>query len=191
MGAIRWTRRVVLALSALVCFVGIGSVLLLGAAERAGYMSLSMLTSSMHPVINPGDLVIDKKVNPASIHVGDVITFNDPLESSRIVSHRVVQVLETNGKPSFKTKGDANPVADPWTVTYTTPQALRVAHVLRHAGTYLIDIRSQSARRAMAAAVFLLTLSLLYPALSAGRSEERAETSSDHDGAAAPEPVTA
>ena len=45
-----------------------------------------------------------------------MITFPDPYLKGRLVTHRVVQILQTKKGPAYRTKGDANPSRDPWTI---------------------------------------------------------------------------
>lgn len=69
---------------------------------------LIVLSSSMEPVMSPGDLVILKESSPQSIERGDIMGFEDP--SGRInvlISHRVIRIMENQGNRQFKTKGDA------------------------------------------------------------------------------------
>lgn len=74
-----------------------------------GYFPLIVLTDSMYPEIESGDLIISHAQKTEEIEVGDVISFKDPAgNGSSIVTHRVMDILDENGKKSFVTKGDAN-----------------------------------------------------------------------------------
>ena len=75
----------------------------------AGTLPLIVLTDSMYPVIESGDLIICHTEEPENIQVGDVIAFFDPAgNGSSIVTHRVVEVTEQDGKIAWRTKGDNN-----------------------------------------------------------------------------------
>lgn len=81
--------------------------------DVGGYLPLIVLTDSMYPIIESGDLIICHTQEPEDIQVGDVIAFFDPAgNGSSIVSHRVLEVMEENGKISWKTKGDNNNTED-------------------------------------------------------------------------------
>jgi signal peptidase len=56
------------------------------------------------------------RVAASDVKVGDVITFQPPARSN-FVTHRVQTLDASSGLPVVTTKGDANPVADPWTLT--------------------------------------------------------------------------
>ncbi len=79
-----------------------------------GYKPMSVLTGSMMPLIKPGDLILVKDAEPSDIKIGDVITYwmNDIL-----VTHRVIEVINSGGEPVFRTKGDANKLEDGILVT--------------------------------------------------------------------------
>ena len=72
-----------------------------------------VLTDSMYPQIQSGDLIICNKVNTSDIKEGDVISFFDPSgNGTSVVTHRVVGITEEDGVLAFKTKGDANNAED-------------------------------------------------------------------------------
>jgi len=69
----------------------------------------TVITGSMSPLLDPGDVVIAVKTAASEIEVGDVIDFRTG--EIRVI-HRVVEIVEEGGSTSFITKGDANPKAD-------------------------------------------------------------------------------
>jgi signal peptidase len=82
-----------------------------------GYLPLIVLTDSMYPNIQSGDLIICRTADPASVEVGDVISFFDPAgNGTSVVSHRVTSVINEDGVLSFRTQGDANNAEDDATV---------------------------------------------------------------------------
>lgn len=84
----------------------------------AGNLPLIVLTDSMYPVIESGDLIICHTAEPEEIQVGDVIAFFDPASNgSSIVTHRVIEVTEQDGKIAWRTKGDNNNTEDRLAVT--------------------------------------------------------------------------
>lgn len=84
----------------------------------AGTTPLIVLTDSMYPVIESGDLIICKGAEAEEIQVGDVIAFFDPAgNGTTIVTHRVIEVVEEDGQLAWRTKGDNNNTEDRLTVT--------------------------------------------------------------------------
>jgi len=81
--------------------------------DVGGWFPLIVLTDSMYPEIESGDLIINKTVDPEAVQVGDVISFFDPAgNGTTIVTHRVVEVVEENGAKMFRTRGDNNNTED-------------------------------------------------------------------------------
>lgn len=79
----------------------------------AGTLPLIVLTDSMYPVIESGDLIICHTAEPEEIEAGDIIAFFDPAgNGSSIVTHRVLEVTEQDGEVAWKTKGDNNNTED-------------------------------------------------------------------------------
>ena len=82
-----------------------------------GVMPLIVLTDSMYPDIKSGDIIFAKKTDANSIEVGDDISFFDPAgNGTSIVTHRVTEIIEEDGKLSFRTKGINNNTEDRVTV---------------------------------------------------------------------------
>lgn len=81
-----------------------------------GATPYTILTSSMVPHYPPGTLVVAEPVDPATLGVGQVVTYQLRSGEPTVVTHRIVATKQTiSGKLLFQTKGDANNVADdPW-----------------------------------------------------------------------------
>lgn len=81
--------------------------------DVGGYLPMIVLTDSMYPEIESGDLIICHTLEPEEVQVGDIITFFDPAgNGTSIVTHRVLEIEDLGGSLAFRTKGDANNVAD-------------------------------------------------------------------------------
>lgn len=78
-----------------------------------GFCPLIVLTDSMYPEIESGDLIICRTADPASIQVGDVISFFDPAgNGTSVVTHRVIELVEEDGVTKWRTRGDNNNTED-------------------------------------------------------------------------------
>ena len=62
----------------------------------------------MEPKIHIGDMVIIKVTNEP-YKAGDIIAFR---EGNIVVVHRIIQVMEVDGKTKYQTKGDNNNAPD-------------------------------------------------------------------------------
>ena len=78
-----------------------------------GKIPLIVLTDSMLPVIESGDLIICQKIDAKDIKVGDIISFIDPAgNGTSVVTHRVIEIIEEEGEIFFRTRGDNNNTDD-------------------------------------------------------------------------------
>ena len=99
---------------ALVVLMVLCAVFLMG-SRIVGFQCFNIISPSMETEYSVGDLIYVKKVDPATIKEGDVITFivNEELV---VGTHRVVRVDAENQR--FYTKGDANEIEDQNPVHY-------------------------------------------------------------------------
>ena len=75
----------------------------------------------MAPAIRQGSIIVAKRVDPATIAPGDVISFRRPQRPDIPITHRVMEVRLEDGSPVFLTKGDANSFTDPEEVRVSQP----------------------------------------------------------------------
>jgi signal peptidase len=88
------------------------ALLVVAVPTAVGYEWRTVVTGSMRPILEPGDVVL---ISPHSEHVevGDVVAFPDPTQLNRDILHRVAEITESG---ALVTKGDANDVVDPWQI---------------------------------------------------------------------------
>lgn len=147
-------------------------VLLAGTAPAlVGYESFVVYSGSMAPAINVGDLAVVAPTKPEQLRPGDVITYRTPQNPNLVVTHRLVDVTrEDQGRFSFQTKGDANPVLD--TVAVDAGAVLgRVAYTIPKLG-YLVDFSKRAEGKVLLIGIPGLLLVLDY-LLGAHRRRDR------------------
>jgi len=71
----------------------------------------TVISGSMRPTLDVGDVVIIAKVSADTVKPGDIIQFREAEGVTTV--HRVVEVREIEGKRVFITQGDANRAPDP------------------------------------------------------------------------------
>lgn len=76
----------------------------------AGIVPMIVLTDSMDPEIQSGDLILCHTEEAENVAVGDVISFFDPAgNGTSVVTHRVAEITtDSDGNLAWVTKGDAN-----------------------------------------------------------------------------------
>lgn len=72
-----------------------------------------VLSGSMRPTYGPGWAIVTRPIPVSQVKPGDIVVFTPPGESAQF-AHRVVKVSDGSTHPVITTKGDANPVPDPW-----------------------------------------------------------------------------
>jgi signal peptidase len=77
----------------------------------------TVLTGSMEPTISAGDVVIDARISPPDARVGDVVTFRDPEDQSKLITHRVKRIRRSGSHLWFVTQGDANNTTEHWRIS--------------------------------------------------------------------------
>lgn len=114
-----------------------------------------VLSGSMAPLFNPGDIVLLERVNGSEVAVGDVVAFRPPNagEENTFVTHRIVGVVEENGTRYFKTKGDNNEDLDPFLVPEGNVYGRAVFSI-----PYLGYLTRHNPNRGIRLGVYLLTI---------------------------------
>lgn len=133
------------------------SMLAFGLATQR-FRVLPVLTGSMQPHIDPGDLAVATAKPLDQVRVGDVLIYHPPADE-RLIVHRVVKVAEGKLGPTIRTKGDDNDVVDPWTAELQGDVAWQVSRVVPKVGHLAVLAKRPNVRLlaiGSAAAVFLL-----------------------------------
>jgi len=81
-----------------------------------GYKPFIVLSGSMENEIRIGDLIIVENTNPQKLVKGDVIAFRDA--ENTVTTHRIIDIVESDGVTYFVTKGDNNNSQDQNLVEY-------------------------------------------------------------------------
>lgn len=106
-------RKIANGLSTVVMVLVVLLALTLVGGRLFGMQTYAVLSGSMEPAYPTGALLYVRKVDPADIQPGQVITFL--LDEHTVATHRVVEVIpdpEKAGIYRYRTKGDANEAAD-------------------------------------------------------------------------------
>lgn len=115
-----------------------------------GYRTMTMLTGSMAPQIEPGDVTVATPIDVTDVTEGMVLTYRQPIGDRALVTHRVVAVDKTpDGTVTIQTKGDANQANDPWTATLTGDTAYQVQAVIPELGHLIQALRTPGLTQAL------------------------------------------
>lgn len=80
-----------------------------------GFSIYTVVTKSMVPKYNVGDMLLAKQVDTNTIQVGDDVVYLGAVDTfnGKIVTHQVVQIEGEGENRIFHTKGIANTIEDP------------------------------------------------------------------------------
>ena len=115
--------------------------LLVYITPQLGYRADNVKTGSMAPAIMPNSMVIAHQVDPTTLQVGDIITFQLP-NARYAICHRIINVREFTIPLSFQTKGDAleNPDMAPVEAAYVLGKVEFIAPII---GVFVQFLRSK------------------------------------------------
>lgn len=124
----------VLLISLLAIAIGIGVI-----PRAMDGASLTVLTGSMEPSYEPGDIVVT--VPRDSYAIGDAVTIQPESGKPTLITHRVVAIRQTPDGTGYVTRGDANGADDEpivaaqvmGTVIYSVP---KLGYVQEFIGTH-------------------------------------------------------
>jgi signal peptidase len=156
----RAALRLLRAVPAAALVLAVVASLALAVGPRIGaYRTITILSGSMEPRFEAGDVVVSTRLAAEDVRAGDVVTFHAPVDGAPLVTHRVTKVVEGGAHPVIRTKGDANPGADPWSARIEEDVVWRQRWVLPGVGHAIHALRQPATRAAVlygSLALFLL-----------------------------------
>src|SRR4051812_13736134 len=142
-------RRAARVVSTLIVATGLLFGLVLVAPALLGWQRYVIVSGSMTGTYDRGSLVLDDVVPVDSLKVGDVITYQPPAGAGPhgLVTHRIANIeIDKLGGKVFRTKGDANASADPWTFSLPKGEQARVRAGIPYAGFVLAALSRRDLR---------------------------------------------
>jgi signal peptidase I len=137
-----------------------GLVLAVGLPNAFHAKSLTVMSGSMEPTIGVGDVVVARETSPMDVRVGDIVTFRDPTDHERLITHRVRQIHLVGDEVVVVTRGDANTGEEHWAVPADGTIG-RVAYHVPKLGYFLVWFHSR----------YGILLLIVLPTLLLGASE--------------------
>ena len=141
-------RRMARTGSTLLLALGVLAGLGLVVPAVLGYQRYVIVSGSMTGSYDRGSLVFDDVVPTRDLKVGDVITYTPPPGSgpTGLVTHRIAAITRDAQGTRYRTKGDANAAADPWTFTLRGERQARVVASVPWAGYALSALSDRRVR---------------------------------------------
>ena len=149
------------------------------------YPVMVVVSGSMIPTLEIGDLIIVRGVDPREITVGTIIVFYDPTNykqlldinvltatGARLIVHRVYGLEQEGDEIYFKTKGDHNPMPDPWTVPANYVVGVVIARV-PYVGIVVMKLREPFGRGVI---IILILVLVIYMFIEAGGKQRKGKS---------------
>lgn len=159
--------------------VVVGIAIALVGVRLVGLDVYTVLSGSMEPTYETGSLIYVKDVDYQQLDEGDAITFL--IDEDTIVTHRIVEVIPDEEDASilrYRTKGDANNVADGLLVHYKNVLGKPV-YTIPKLGYFANFIQNPPGMYFAIAAGGILLLLVFLPDLFEEDENERAEQSAE------------
>jgi signal peptidase I len=89
------------------------AVFLLVLPKTVGAVPVTILSGSMRPAMTPGTLAVVQPVDPGSLRLGDVVTYQAASDDPTLITHRVTELTtSSDGEMRFTLQGDNNDAPD-------------------------------------------------------------------------------
>ena len=91
-----------------------------------GIKTYTIISGSMEPELEIGDIVIIKETEESNLQVGDIISFR---QGQSVVTHRIIEINQTNEGNKFITQGDSNNVKDSEEVIFNMIEGKQIGKI--------------------------------------------------------------
>ncbi len=160
-GVLRRVVRVTITLTLWILLgFGAGLAASLTVPNLFDYRALTVLSGSMEPALGVGSVVIDERISALEARRGDIVSFPDPDQRGRTLTHRL-RSARVEGKTAYMvTKGDGNDAPERWSVP-AEGEIGRVEYHVPKLGYARAFISTGAARLAVLGIVLAMGLCLL------------------------------
>ena len=116
-----------------------------------GIKTYVIISGSMQPKLDIGDIVVVKDTNEENIKENDVISFR---KGQGVVTHRIIKIEDTEGKKLYITKGDNNNVEDSDKITHESIEG-KVIGSIKYLGNISLILQGKMAIIVIAIFVYI------------------------------------
>lgn len=104
-----------------------------------GYSPVIVLSGSMSPAFEAGDMILIRKTDPDTLKVNDVVCY---MEEESAVTHRIIEIQKQDGETLYITRGDANNTEDLQPITAGQIQGKYTGTRLEGMGNFAMYLQS-------------------------------------------------
>lgn len=104
-----------------------------------GIKTFVIISGSMEPNLNIGDIVLIKQTNEEQIKVNDIISYR---EGQNVITHRVIEITQEDKKKKYITKGDNNNTKDSNPIEYKNIEGKYIGKI-KYIGYLVIFVKNK------------------------------------------------
>lgn len=127
----------------------VGFIVICVAVLSGNWQIRPILSGSMRPGFSIGGVAITQTIPTSQLKVGDVAVFHPPFLKNVTYIHRIISITKSNRQYIIRTKGDDNPIADPWVLRITTKNAYVTRFTLPFIGYLAVWVHSYRGRKVL------------------------------------------
>jgi len=120
-----------------------------------GIKTYTIVSGSMQPELNIGDIVVVKEVSDNELNINDIIAYRS---GQNVVTHRIVDINYINGQKQYTTKGDYNNIEDDEILTIKSIEG-KVVNRIKYVGNITILLQDKFSIILIMLAFFIYILS--------------------------------
>jgi signal peptidase I len=115
-------------------------------------------SGSMTPALRVGGIAVVQAEPTSAVKVGQILALHPPGQPNIVRIHRVIQVAHRGNQVWVRTKGDANPTADPGPIRLLGSTAYVERHFIPYAGYFGVWLYKHSTRQALEVVLLVLVV---------------------------------
>lgn len=115
-----------------------------------------VLSNSMAPTIDSGEIVVTRPELKTRLKIGDVVVLPLPDKSGQRFLHRIIDIQKNDEQIFVRTKGDFNAQPDPWTLRIDSTKVPVAKASIPKLALLTNQLRSPSIHLALSALVIIL-----------------------------------
>jgi len=158
----------------LLIFISYGIYGALQFALHTEHPVLVVVSGSMVPTLERGDLIVVRGVDPREITVGTIIVFHSPGDYDTLIVHRVYGLEQEGDEIYFRTKGDYNPRPDDWMIPANYVVGVFIARI-PYVGVIVMRLREPFGMGLIVVLILVLVIYMFVEAGAKQRKEKSAE----------------
>lgn len=120
-----------------------------------GIKTYTIVSGSMQPELNIGDMVVVKEITDDELNIGDIISYRN---GQSVVTHRIHKIYYKDGQKQYITKGDYNNVEDSTILTIDSIEG-KVVNKLSGIGNITLFLQSKYSIIVITIILFIYILS--------------------------------